>query len=231
MRLRSLLFVACVLAASSAHAAPIFYTFTAVVDRSLLGASNGDIITGGLVFDDHAALVSYAEYPTPPDGLLTWDEPVTDATYDASDLILFFNIGDSFFSTHGAFLNIYNSPDGAWTRGGDSWWLQTELGVRLQFVAFFADILDNSALQGPPPVFVPDDTNHHAALNWFAPGSDAFLIATVTDITRVPEPATLTLLGIALLAHGCYRASGHRSRDSRRTTVNTAARDQQRVRM
>jgi hypothetical protein len=110
MRLRSLLFVACVLAASSAHAAPIFYTFTAVVDRSLLGASNGDIITGGLVFDDHAALVSYAEYPTPPDGLLTWDEPVTDATYDASDFILFFNIGDSFFSTHGAFLNIYNSP-------------------------------------------------------------------------------------------------------------------------
>jgi hypothetical protein len=196
MRLRSFVCALALALPSYAGAAPVLYTFTAVVDRSLLGASNGDIITGGLIFDDDAALISYAEYGAGADGLRTWDEPITDAIYDASDFIIFFTVGDSFLSTRGTTLRIVDSPDGAWMRGGDFWRLETELGLWFISIAFFAETLHDSALQGPPPVFVPDDSSHHSGLNWFVPGNDALLVANVTDITRVPEPATWLLMAL-----------------------------------
>lgn len=197
------LLIALLVCCQPAHAAMIQYDFT-VGDWRGSQREPGDELFGQFWFDDAAPLTSLLEYTDPevdPEGI---DNSSTTATYDASGMTLWAQSGEDVFSFTGTTLVIQNRLSQSHK---DEFWKLSLEGVggstaRFTFQTDYSehDPLQDASLAAPifadwlrDPTFAmwkpfsADDNPIGGALLSFAP-------------TSVPEPGTLSLLSVGLLA-------------------------------
>jgi PEP-CTERM motif-containing protein len=213
-RYLTLFIVAAVLWASPAHADPILYHFTAEVDgiNPLVAAAFpiGTVISGRLLFDSDAALISYSQQQTPPDGALFIPGLQTNATYDASGFVLSAVLNGVKFETTGTTLAIQDVQPGSYAF--DYWHLgsvgsPTEIaGVDLNTIQIilnmgFGRALSNADLEVPTDLTLWQEGYGGDQRLLFGSTTQGGMIGShLTSITReeVPEPSTLLLLLVGL---------------------------------
>ena len=203
------------LVAAPLHAEPILYTITAEVD-GLSSAFQGKIalgtiITGNLIFDDAAALLSTNQFDVLIDDGSGSTGTATTTTWDASNASLAATIGDTTLNTSGAgtTLTITDTPLFGYS---DDQWMWTGMrgpavdlfGVQLDTVSIVMLRLFGNAIQ-TADLQVPTNVSawHHPYLS-----NTRFVMrsqngqgigANITGVTRVPEPSTFALLGLGAL--------------------------------
>ena len=215
-----------VLAVAPAHATLIEYSFTAEltgarsVPFSVLGEFGLPVygpsyVTGGLLFDDAAPRTSYEE------GHLAG---ASSSTYEMSNLRLWVNVGDYVLTATGGALSIHDDPAAlcgpncrkdTWDLGargdGDEVNGHTVTGIGIHLEQYGGDALTSSELQVPDMAewdhpFI-DGSYFRIGLGNATLGGWLRSIAPTT--TSVPEPATLSLLGVGALGALATRRRRH----------------------
>jgi hypothetical protein len=121
------------------------------------------------------------------------------ATYDASNFVVWVTYDDTTVITQGVDLFILDTPStpvgGFWQ---DLWRLTTVAGVNIVLLTSFGDGVASADLQGP---VLENFTSHVGVSEIHRVSHSTHMGSVLTSITKVPEPASLTLfgLGVALI--------------------------------
>jgi hypothetical protein len=204
-----LLIVVAALWASPARAGPILYHFTAEVDGTnplVAGAFPiGLVISGHLLFDPEAALLSYSQQQTPADGALFIPGLQTNATFDASGFGLWAVLNGVTLETTGTTLAIQDVQPGSYAP--DSWHLEsvgqfTEVAgfelntTRIILNKWFGRALSSAELQVPTDMTRWEGGISDQRLLFGSTDGGTVIGSHLTSITQVPEPSTLLLVSL-----------------------------------
>ena len=210
-----------VLAVTPAHAALIEYSFTAFVNGNssnemrfpapleAFGLERQPWVTGGFLFDDAAPRTSYSEQLITSGLSPQLPYLRTTSTYDMSNLRFWVNVGDHVLSATGTSLSIQDFESGVPIF--DKWELNmlgdgqevngyTVSGMSIRLWDGAGRPLTSSELQVPDP-------HGWGGFNFVYPFSIRFTNGfgfgfqdlSFAPVTSVPEPATLSLLGVGAL--------------------------------